>query len=160
MKQYIPEKRGALMTTTGEKIGEHHGAQFYTIGQRHIDAEFSFPKTGSTPGGAARQPFYVASKDAATNIVVVAEGSDNEALYAKKLTLVNLNFISNTKHNSSQEVYARVRYRQPVSKAMLSANDDGTYTLAFSKPQKFVAQGQSAVLYTKAGEMLGGGVIL
>src|SRR6202044_2818958 len=39
LKQYIPEKRGALVTTTGERIGEHYGAEFYTIGQRHIDAD-------------------------------------------------------------------------------------------------------------------------
>ena len=46
LKQYIPEHRGALMTTAGEKIGEHSGAEFYTVGQRHIDADFTFPKTG------------------------------------------------------------------------------------------------------------------
>jgi len=59
LKQYIPEKRGSLVTTSGENIGEHYGAEFYTIGQRHIDADFKFPKTG---GAVAREPFYVSSK--------------------------------------------------------------------------------------------------
>src|ERR1700733_6957833 len=77
LKQYIPEKRGALVTTTGDNIGEHFGSEFYTIGERHINAKFKFPKTG---GAVEREPFYVSSKDAATNTVVVAEGSENQAL--------------------------------------------------------------------------------
>ena len=34
LREYIPSHRGALVTTTGEKIGEHYGTEFYTIGQR------------------------------------------------------------------------------------------------------------------------------
>ncbi len=91
LRQYIPSHRGALVTTTGEKMGEHAGAEFYTIGQRHIDADFAFPKTG---GASERKPLYVASKDAATNTVVVAEGSDNPALYRSEVALAQMNFIS------------------------------------------------------------------
>ena len=163
LKQYIPEKRGALVTTEGEKIGEHAGAEFYTIGQRHIDADFAFPKTGGAKNGAKeRQPFYVASKDAVTNTVVVAEGSDHPALYKKELTIVNVNFIGPV---VAGPVFARVRYRQPLAAAMFSrlpggAGEATRYQLMFEKPQKFVAPGQSAVFYDADGAMLGGGVIL
>jgi tRNA-specific 2-thiouridylase len=154
LKAYIPESRGALVTTKGEKIGEHSGAQFYTIGQRHIDADFIFPKTGAA---VQREPFYVASKNAATNTVVVAEGSNNEALYRKEIELVGVNMI---RKMASGEVLARVRYRQPLSAATLSRLENGNYGVSFAKAQKFVASGQSAVFYSKEGEMLGGGVIL
>jgi tRNA-specific 2-thiouridylase len=161
LKQYIPERRGALVTTTGENIGEHSGAEFYTIGQRHIDADFKFPKTG---GAAARRPFYVAGKDAATNIVVLAEGDENEALYRKEVSLVNTNFINGSEGAISatkpSSVFARVRYRQALSAATLSHGGNHNYKMIFDKPQKFVASGQSAVWYSKEGEMLGGGVIL
>ena len=90
LKQYIPEHRGALVTTAGETIGEHFGSEFYTIGQRHIAADFRFPKAGK----AARQPFYVAKKNSATNTVVVAEGSENPALYTKEITLSDMHFIN------------------------------------------------------------------
>ncbi len=161
LRQYIPEHRGTLMTTAGEKIGEHSGAEFYTIGQRHIDADFAFPKTGSTGGtGATRKPFYVASKDAATNTVVLAEGSDDPALYRSELELTQINFISGMPPEEILSVRARVRYRQPLSDATLSKLENGNYKLAFAAPQKFVAEGQSAVFYTADGEMLGGGVIL
>jgi tRNA-uridine 2-sulfurtransferase len=171
LKQYIPEKRGALVTTSGEQIGEHFGAEFYTIGQRHIDADFKFPKTGGVR--ADREPFYVASKDAATNTVIVAEGSENEALYRKEMELVNINFINSdivskkksavgpvTANLAATPVFARVRYRQPLAAAKLSRLENGNYKLVFSRPQKFIAQGQSAVWYSKTGEMLGGGIII
>jgi tRNA-uridine 2-sulfurtransferase len=158
LKQYIPEKMGALVTTTGENVGEHFGAEFYTIGQRHIDANFKFPKTG---GAAEREPLYVASKNAATNTVVLAEGGDNVALYKSELNLVNVNLIDDRVGIAlPADVFARVRYRQPVSRAILSRVDGKKYHLAFEKPQKFVASGQSAVFYSENGEMLGGGVII
>ncbi len=158
LKQYIPEKRGALVTTTGEHIGEHSGAEFYTIGQRHIDADFAFPKTG---GVNERKPLYVASKDAATNTVVVAEGKENSALYRSEVELNQVNFIKGNgmENNHPTAVRARVRYRQPLSEAILSKLENGNYKLTFSAPQKFVAEGQSVVFYSAEGEMLGGGVI-
>jgi tRNA-specific 2-thiouridylase len=162
LKEYIPEKRGALITTTGQAIGQHFGAEFYTIGQRHMNAEFTFPKTTATPKGghANRQAFYVASKNIATNTVVLAEGNENEALYKKEIEITKINLINPTAAFSSMSVLARVRYRQPLSEAVLSLRENGNYKLDFKKPQKFVAQGQSAVWYANNGEMLGGGIIL
>jgi tRNA-specific 2-thiouridylase len=157
LKQYIPEHRGALMTTAGEKIGEHSGAEFYTIGQRHIDADFAFPKTG---GAAARKPLYVASKDVATNTVVLAEGRDDPALYRNEIKLTQMNFISGVPPEEILSVRARVRYRQQLSDATLSKLENGNYKLVFSKLQRFVAEGQSAVFYGTEGEMIGGGIIL
>jgi tRNA-specific 2-thiouridylase len=159
LRQYIPEHRGALMTTAGEHIGEHSGAEFYTIGQRHIDADFAFPKTG---GAVERKPFYVASKDAGTNTVVLAEGGDDPALYRASVELTQTNFISGAAPDAGGmlPVRARVRYRQPLSEAVLSRAENGHYALKFASPQKFVAQGQSAVFYSAEGEMMGGGVIL
>lgn len=156
LKQYIPERRGALVTTTGESIGEHFGAAFYTIGQRHIDADFKFPKTG---GHSDREAFYVASKDVVTNTVILAEGSEHGALYKKEIEVANVNFI-NKEMTEEESVFARVRYRQPLAPATVSRLENGNYKLIFAKPQKFIAQGQSAVWYATNGEMLGGGVII
>ena len=159
LQEHIPTHRGALVTTNGEHVGEHYGAEFYTIGQRHIDADFKFPKTG---GKAARAPFYVVSKDAATNTVILAEGGDHEALYGKEVKLVDVNVIAggSTAHVGKPiEVFARVRYRQPLFRATLSRSEAGQWMLTFANRQKFIAPGQSAVWYSKSGEMLGGGVI-
>lgn len=153
LKQYIPERRGALVTTAGERIGEHSGAAFYTIGERHIRADFRFPKTG---GANARRPLYVASKDMATNTVVVAEGDDNPALYKDAIEVADINEIDAPENG---RVFVRVRYRQPLAAASFTRRGDGTASIAFDAPQKFVSSGQSAVWYSKDGELLGGGII-
>jgi len=182
LKQYIPSRRGALVTAAGERIGEHFGSEFYTIGQRHIDADFKFPKTN---GAAPRKPFYVAAKDAATNTVIVAEGSENPALYNKEVNLADVHWVAkstgprrslsraaardenDSRHkNTGLSVFARVRYRQPLSSAMLlkmkekKTGESERWHLVFDRPQKFVAPGQSAVWYSKKGELLGGGIII
>lgn len=163
LESYIPKKTGPVFTTEGKKIGEHIGGQFYTIGQRHIGVSY-------------HEQVYVAEKNIKTNTVTVAEGSENSALFKKEIELRNLNFInpindSPIRANCSIEVLARVRYRQPLSKAELREN-----RLVFKNPQKFVAPGQSVVFYSKVNpsslsarsgrnsdgsefRMLGGGVI-
>jgi len=154
LKGYIKPKKGKIVTISNKKIGEHEGAYYYTIGQRH----------GLGVGGG--KPYYVAEKDVKTNTIVVAEGGDDPALFRKEVRLTNLNFIDPTYHstirvNGGMSVTARVRYRQPLAEANLVTSNEGQETrLVFDKPQKFVAAGQSAVFYAKDGEMLGGGVIL
>ncbi len=159
LKSYIPERSGAVLNTSGVKVGEHEGAYFYTIGQRHLGAE---SKVKISHRGVDTKPAYVAEKNITTNTLVVAEGNNNPALYKKEITLTDLNFINPKIHNSLFEIplLARVRYRQPLSKAILSYKSlVKSYKLTFETAQKFVAPGQSAVFYGKNGEMLGGGVI-
>ncbi len=161
LKKYIKPKKGPIviasaftreskrgnLTKKFIQIGTHNGAHFYTIGQRH----------GIGVGGTEK-PLYVADKDVKKNLVVVAEGEDNPALYKKSVELTDLNLF--TKKIPSV-VYARVRYRQPLSltKAVAPTKRQPTLKLIFSKPVKFVASGQSAVFYDSKGAMLGGGII-
>ncbi|MDE2145032.1 MAG: hypothetical protein KGJ01_03690, partial [Patescibacteria group bacterium] len=99
-----------------------------------------------------------------------AEGNENPALYKKEVELVDMNFLNGA---VTGEVFARVRYRQPLAKAMLMRKEKNTakkvpssklqaprFKLVFDKPQKFIAEGQSAVFYDKKGVMLGGGIII
>lgn len=159
LKEYIPAHHGALMTTAGVYIGEHSGAEFYTIGQRHINANVIFPKTG---GARSRKPLYVASKDVVTNTVVLAEGSEDPALYRSEIKLTQINFINgkDIEDGAFMDVRARVRYRQPLFAARMYKINNGNYKMIFLAAQKFVAEGQSAVFYNTEGEMLGGGVIV
>ncbi|NCN53134.1 tRNA 2-thiouridine(34) synthase MnmA [Candidatus Wolfebacteria bacterium] len=160
LKKYIPKKKGKVLDSKGKVIGEHSGIQFYTIGQRHIKVKFQIPSAKSQ---GDRKPYYVAEKNKKTNTLVVAEGSENPALYKKEVELINVNFsdeklkVKNKK--SKILVMARVRYRQPLFHASLTI-DKSSFKLVFAKPVKFVAPGQSAVFYNKKGALLGGGVII
>lgn len=154
LRQYLPERRGAVLNLRGEKIGEHRGAEFYTIGQRQGIGEIKHQK-----GVHEHVPLYVAEKDPGLNTVTVAEGSDNPVLRRTDVELEDVNFLSPIAERQAQlAVYARVRYRQPLAPARL-VSKNGQHNLIFENPVKFVATGQSAVFYSKKGELLGGGVI-
>ncbi len=146
LKKYIPEKPGDIVNLEGEIVGRHEGIFFYTIGQRHLGTNLKIK-------GADKKPYYVVSKNVKTNTLVIAEGDDNPVLTKKELDLENINLIGGK--IKGNRVRARVRYRQPLSEASLII-----HRLVFKEPQKFVAPGQSAVFYSKKGELLGGGVIV
>ena len=173
LKQYLPEKPGDIITTEGDVVGQHEGIYFYTIGQRHLGVDLKVKNPD-------HKPYYVAGKDLKTNTLIVAEGDDNLALFKKEMNLRQVNFMSpevrqilNTKYQLP--VFARVRYRQPLIRATLIYTDKGridtdidshrsvsrsaSVRVVFTEPVKFVAPGQSAVFYSKKGELLGGGVI-
>jgi len=159
LKEYIPAQKGMVVNEKGEAIGEHDGAQFYTIGQRH-----GFDVRSKT---SEAKPYYVADKNIAENKIIAVEGDNNAALFRKEVQLANVNFIrpiislirANKGYKDIKaDVWARVRYRQPLAKAKLIQDESGI-KLIFEKPQKFVASGQSAVFYSSQGEMLGGGII-
>ena len=172
LKEYLPEKRGEVLSVAGEKLGEHNGAHFYTIGQRSGIGNLKHQK-----GVKLHKPLYVAAKDVVTNTVTVARSGD-ESLTRQEVELTGVNFINENyklriMNNEEIKVMARVRYRQPLAKAKIQqivllrqgyggqANRKSqTLKLIFDEPQRFVAAGQSAVFYLDDGVMLGGGVIV
>ncbi len=147
--EYLPVKRGKVLSVTGETLGEHEGNYFYTIGQRH----------GIKISG--NKPYYVISKDALTNTLVLGDEEEIKTTRTKLVKLNSTNLVLKNQHKNQKgiEVYARLRYRQPLSKAILVEGQEGSLELVFDRPQKFVTPGQSAVFYSPKGEMLGGGVI-
>lgn len=157
LKKYIKAKKGNVISTEGEVIGAHDGAVFYTIGQRH-----GFRLSSAVSHGSKGiLPHYIVAKDVKKNTITVAEGSENPSLFRKEIQLTGVNLVCPMK--KKMEVVARVRYRQPLSPAVLTQSGSKAhprYKLTFKKPQKFVAEGQSAVLYKKGGGLVGGGIIV
>jgi len=175
LKKRIRPKSGWVLNSAGKPVGIHDGSYFYTIGQRHGLNLGNKNKELRIKGKTETEPYYVAEKDAKANTITVAEGADNPALYRKEIFLGNVNFTNQNppaliRANSRIDVFARVRYRQPLAEASirrprsrassLRGRQESSIKLIFDKPQKFVAPGQSAVFYSKKGELLGGGVIL
>lgn len=144
LKTRIHAENGPIIELkTGEKIGEHNGVQFYTIGQR-------------VPIGGTG-PYYVVVKNLKKNQLIVVGKGDKNSLF-KEIALKDVNWISG-EPPKSQKILVRTRYRQPLvlAKIMLHAS---RFKLYFGQPVKFVAPGQSAVFYDRESELLGGGVII
>ncbi len=144
--QYVEQKAGAIIDKqSGKVLGQHDGAIFYTIGQRH----------GLDVGGGL--PYYVVGKDMDKNEVYVTTNLNDDSLWKPELTVSNIHWINAAL--TSGDCQIRVRHRAPLADAQLSTNEDGTVKLALTNPERAVAPGQSIVMY-KDGECLGGGILI
>lgn len=141
----VASKKGDVMTTDGKIIGQHDGAYYYTIGQRH---------GLGLPGGT--DPYFVVGKDIEKNIVY-AGLEDDPALFSKELTCEHINWIESVK--LPLQCKARVRYRQELQNCEVRSLDDGRCCVMFKKKQRAVTSGQAVVFY-RGERCLGGGVIL
>ena len=137
----------------GKKIGTHIGAQYYTIGQRK----------GLNIGGH-REPIFILDTSIATNTIYVGEGHEHPGLMRKalKINADEVHWIRPDLRMASGDVrryLVRIRYRQPLQRAVLYCLDDGMY-IVFDQPQRGITPGQFAVWYAPEDlEMLGSGVI-
>jgi tRNA-specific 2-thiouridylase len=140
LSQLGPQPAGSIIDQTGQVIGQHDGAIFYTIGQRH----------GLNIGGGL--PYYITKKDMQNNLIYVTTNLDDQNLWTDKVKLTHLHWI-NSPPTRSNRLMARLRYRGPLVKAQL--ND---HALVLDEPMRGIASGQSAVLYDQ-DLVLGGGII-
>lgn len=131
---------GDIVDSNKKIVGKHDGLWFYTIGQR---------KGIGLAGG----PYYVLDKNIKKNLLIVTKNEKD--LYKKELTVKNVNWLSIDVRRPEDpiKVKVKIRYRhKPVS-----ATFDGKKVI-FTKPQRAVTSGQSAVFY-KANQLIVGGII-
>ncbi|MFM1885955.1 MAG: hypothetical protein RL026_1112 [Pseudomonadota bacterium] len=151
LEGYLSTSAGPIQTLDGERLGEHQGLSFYTLGQR----------SGLALGGRkghAEAPWYVVAKDRARNVLVVAQGENHPALFSRRARVAQANWLCPV---AAQGFPAgvRYRYRQPDQRAWVEVLEGGEVMVTAEEPQRAVTPGQSAVFY--AGERcLGGGVIV
>jgi len=151
LARYLPREPGPMVTPEGERVGEHEGLMYYTLGQRQGLG------IGGRRAGSA-QPWYVAAKDLATNTLVVVQGHDHPLLLKRRLHAADASWIAGAPPAATADLAAKTRYRQADSACELRLAADAQFDLEFASPQWAVTPGQSAVLYR--GEVcLGGGVI-
>lgn len=146
LAQYVEQKAGSIIDKqTGEVLGQHDGAIFYTLGQRH----------GLDIGGGL--PYYVVGKDMDKNEVYVTTDLNDDALWKPELTVANIHWINNTPEPGEYQI--RVRHRAQLLNSHLSYDEGGEVRLTLDTPERAVASGQSIVIYD--GEVcLGGGILV
>jgi tRNA-specific 2-thiouridylase len=150
LSRYIPARPGEMCTPDGERIGEHDGVMFYTLGQRG----------GLGIGGRAGtggEPWYVVGKDVAANVLYVAQGTDSRWLASQRLRASELNWVDGTAPAASFTCSAKTRYRQPDQSCTVHVSGSGCEAV-FQDAQRAVTPGQSVVFYRDEC-CLGGGII-
>ncbi|MDK2820145.1 MAG: tRNA-uridine 2-sulfurtransferase [Clostridia bacterium] len=136
-------KPGPILDINGNKLGEHQGLPFYTIGQRR------------GLGLALGKPYFVVALDPQRNAVIVGLKED---LYRKVLYARNNNYIFWDKLPDKARVKAKIRYNAPEVPAVLYFLDEGRSRLEFDEPQSAITPGQSVVYY-QDDMVVGGGII-
>jgi len=135
----------------GEIVGKHQGAHYFTKGQRK----------GLAVGGTA-EPLFVIDTDVSKNIIYTGQGKSHPGLYRRGL-LIKAEEVHWVREDLTMSigdqkfVEARIRYRQPLEKAVLYAEPEGLFVI-FDQPQSAIAEGQFVAWYEK-NELLGSGVI-
>ena len=135
----------------GEVVGQHQGAQFYTIGQRK----------GLNIGGKP-MPSFIIGLDTKENIIYTGQSAAHLGLnrYALKLESNSINWLINNdliSNNTELRCQVRIRYRQALQEARLITLKGELYIL-FDKKQKGITPGQFAAWYL-GEELVGSGVI-
>lgn len=135
----------------GKIVGNHQGAHYFTVGQRK----------GLNVGGTV-DPLFVIATDVETNTIYTGMSSDHPGLFKKALFVekAEVHWIRTDLalvEGEQMEVMARIRYRQPLQKAILHQFENGMY-VRFEEPQSAITEGQFVAWY-HGNELLGSGVI-
>lgn len=147
LQQYVQTRPGNIVDKhTGKTLGQHDGAIFYTLGQRH----------GLQVGGGL--PYYVVGKDMAKNEVYVTTNLNDENLWRTDLVLTQPHWI-HAAPNQGETYQVRTRHRAKLINATVTHVDQSQLTIHLQNPDRAITPGQSAVLYD--GErVVGGGIVV
>ena len=141
LQEFVETAPGSIIDKkSGEVVGRHDGAIFYTLGQRH----------GLDLGGG--MPYYVVGKDMDKNEVYVSRDLNDEAMWRSSLELYDLHWIGEAPE-IGEKLQVRLRHRGKLLPCIFQ----GT-SLEMQEAERAVASGQSAVLY-RGDEVLGGGIV-
>jgi len=135
----------------GIVVGKHQGAHYFTTGQRK----------GLNVGGT-KDPLFIIATNVMTNTIYTGLSSQHPGLFKKALRIEKseVHWIRADlalANGESLEVMARIRYRQPLQKAVLHQFENGMY-VAFEEPQSAITDGQFVAWYL-GDELVGSGVI-
>lgn len=149
LENYIPRKTGEFRHLSGEVVGIHQGAHFYTLGQRK----------GLGLGGQG-DPWFVVAKDIDRNVVYVERGHGHPALLAQTLWCDEVMWVAGRPPFQSfpYTCQAKVRYRQSDQKCHIIEERESGLVVTFEDQQRAVTPGQSIVFY-QGDVCLGGGTI-
>lgn len=139
IRQFLPLKKGEIVSVDGRVLGYHEGVHLFTVGQR---------RGLGVPSSA---PLYVIRIDAASNTVVAGP---REQLEKKTLQASNINLFADP---LNIPLTGKVRYRQKEQACSCEVDGD-RMLVTFQTPVSSITPGQSVVLYDQ-NIVVGGGTI-
>ncbi|CAB1276029.1 tRNA 2-thiouridine(34) synthase MnmA [Candidatus Nitrosacidococcus tergens] len=151
LSRYLLNKPGEIRTPKGEIVSYHEGLMYYTLGQRQ-----GLGIGGHKNGNGL--PWYVVSKQLATNTLYVAQDKEHPWLQSQRVNANELHWVAGQSPILPFSCTAKTRYRQPDQSCTLTQITSDSIEVIFDTPQRAVTPGQAIVFY-KNEECLGGGTI-
>lgn len=153
LSHYIEQKKGLVVDTSGNTIGEHDGIWFYTLGERH---GFRVIKQSTD-----QKPYYIVEKQIENNTLVVSHNpstwvSDTQVNKGiQKILLRDTSWLCTRQDLVQKKVKLKAQIRYHGELIPVKVIDSNTVELLH---QGVIAEGQSLVLFN--GDVLvGGGII-
>jgi len=145
VRSYLGEQHGEIRDRrSGQRLGEHRGHWFHTIGQR---------KGLGLSGG----PWYVVDKDITSNCLWVAHGEHLKEYRRDRFRLLAPSWLAAVPA-LGHRLQVKVRHTPRAADCRLAKTVDGELEVLLDQPDPGIAVGQSAALYD--GQLcLGGGQI-
>jgi tRNA-uridine 2-sulfurtransferase len=141
------DRGGELVTSDGAVVGQHHGIESFTVGQR------------KGLGVALGDRKFVVRIEPESRRVVIG---DREELYLRELTARDVNWLDRyIKIGESRQCYAQIRYNAAAQPATMTVLPERRVEITFDEPQFAVTPGQAVVCYDAIDNqrVLGGGWI-
>ncbi len=151
LSNYLPAQPGEIRTPEGDRIGEHQGLMYHTLGQRK----------GLGIGGLAgysEEPWYAVAKDLENNTLIAAQEKNHPLLMSTNIETGPIHWIGTPVKSFPFSCMAQSRYRQSDQSCTIISADDSGAEIHFDTPQRAITPGQSMVFYLH-DHCLGGAVI-
>ena len=151
LERYLGTYPGDIIDhETGEKIGEHRGYWFHTIGQR---------KGLGLSGG----PWYVVAKDAKHNTIYASRGYDPKTQYGTIIKTESMHWLTVDPWSWRQiptdkplDVSFKIRHTPDFTAGILYRLSSGRYQLVSSQLIQGIAAGQFATVYDPTSQLCWG----
>jgi tRNA-specific 2-thiouridylase len=144
VEERLPQLKtpGAVVSESGEKLGEHRGLARYTVGQR------------KGLGIASHEPLFVTKIDAVNNAIVVGprESLGRETLSARGAKWAQ------AIPKSGEKLAAQTRAHSKAMECEIESAGEYEFSIRFENPHPGVSPGQMCVLY-RGDEVIGAGTI-
>ena len=147
LNRYVPQEPGPIKDMNGQRVGEHIGLPFYTLGQRQ----------GLGIGGrqdAKEAPWYVQSKHIDGNTLIVTQSTSD--LVSSTLIATNLNLLC-TDIRDVEHISGMIRYRAEPQPCHVEFEGE-RLRVRFDEPQRAITPGQYIAFYQES-QCLGGAKI-
>lgn len=136
-------KQGDIFDTFGNRLGQHKGLIYYTIGQRKGI-------------GAYGRPMFVKEIHPDTNSIVLGEKGME---FSHELLGEDASYIPFDKLEGEMRVSAKVRYQAPPAPAIITPHGENGVRVVFDEPQRAITPGQAVVFYN-GDEVIGGATVV